>query len=146
MYGLREKQLYKAFSNIKKEKKEEQLGQQLLVKLESRIDNLIYRSGMVPTRRCARQLVAHGHFLVNGVKTKTPSFQIKEGQIISLRKPNILMKNEVVNNSLQQKKITPSYISLDKEKMILSFLRKPSEQDKEIQELEKNIKMSLVAE
>ena len=146
LYGLREKQLYKTFAGTKKEKNEEQPGQNLLISLETRIDNLIYRSGIVPTRRCARQLVAHGHFLVNNTKTKTPSYQVKEGQIISLRKPAILSNNKIITESLQQKKIAPTYISLNKQKMTITFLRKPTKQDKEIQELEKNIKTSLVAE
>lgn len=146
LYGLREKQLYKAFANVRKEKTKEQPGQQLLINLESRIDNIVYRSGIAPTRRCARQLVSHGHFLVNSVKTKTPSFQLKEKQIISFRKPDVLLKNEIINKSIQQMNVVPPYITFNKNDMTITFLRKPTKQDKEIQNLEKNIKTSLVAE
>ena len=61
------------------------LGQNLLITLESRLDNVIHRAGLAQTRRLARQLVNHGHFTVDGVSTDIPSFRVKPGQVIKVK-------------------------------------------------------------
>lgn len=60
-------------------------GENLLRILESRLDNLVYRLGFAPSRKSARQLVLHGHFLVNGKKVSVPSFQARPGDVVSVR-------------------------------------------------------------
>lgn len=60
-------------------------GENLLQILESRLDNVIYRAGLAPTRRAARQLVTHGHFLVNGVRVDVPSYRVSQYDIIDWR-------------------------------------------------------------
>lgn len=83
LYGLLEKQ----FANIMKEaaRKKGQSGQVLLQLLERRLDNVVYRAGWSVSRRGARQIVSHGHLMVNGRRVDIPSLRIKEGDAISVR-------------------------------------------------------------
>lgn len=83
LYGLLEKQ----FRNLMKEadRKQGESGQVLLELLERRLDNTVYRAGFAPSRRAARQLVSHGHFLLNGTRVDIPSIRIKEGDEIVAR-------------------------------------------------------------
>lgn len=83
LYGLLERQ----FRNLMQEasKKEGESGAILLEYLERRLDNTIYRSGLAPSRRAARQLVTHGHFMLNGRRVDIPSIRLKPGDIIELR-------------------------------------------------------------
>ncbi len=83
LYGLLERQ----FSNLMKEadRKEGQSGAQLLQFLERRLDNVIYRSGLAPSRRAARQLTTHGHFMLNDRRVDIPSIRLKVGDVVTLR-------------------------------------------------------------
>ncbi len=83
LYGLLEKQ----FSNLMAEanRKEGQSGEMLLSLLERRLDNVVYRSGLAPSRRAARQLTTHGHFMLNGRRVDIPSIRVKVGDQITLR-------------------------------------------------------------
>lgn len=83
LYGLLEKQ----FRNLMKEatRIQGESGQNLLILLERRLDNTVYRAGFAPSRRAARQLVSHGHFLLNGTRVDIPSIRIKEGDEIVAR-------------------------------------------------------------
>ncbi|NBU33669.1 30S ribosomal protein S4 [bacterium] len=83
LYGLLEKQ----FSNLMKEatKASGQSGETLLRLLEQRADNVVYRSGLAPSRRAARQLVTHGHFLLNGRRIDIPSLRVSIGDVFTVR-------------------------------------------------------------
>src|SRR3954462_3468155 len=83
LYGLLERQ----FSNLMKEanRKQGQSGELLLQFLEQRLDNAVYRSGFAPSRRAARQLVTHGHFMLNGRRVDIPSIRVRIGDEITLR-------------------------------------------------------------
>ncbi len=83
LYGLLEKQ----FSNLMKEanRSQGQSGTILLQLLERRADNVVYRSGFAPSRRAARQLVTHGHFMLNGTRVDIPSIRMKAGDTLTLR-------------------------------------------------------------
>lgn len=83
LYGLLERQ----FSNLMKEasRTQGQSGQMLLQLLERRLDNVVYRAGFAPSRRAARQLVTHGHFMLNDRRVDIPSIRVKEGDHIVLR-------------------------------------------------------------
>ena len=83
LYGLTEKQFHKVFDRASKMKGI--AGDNMFILLESRIDNLVYRMGMARTRRSARQIVNHGHILVNGIKVNIPSYTCKPGDIISVK-------------------------------------------------------------
>lgn len=82
-YGLSEKQFARYVHEAMDAHGSASTG--LLSRLESRLDNVIYRAGFVKTRRAARQMVGHGHVLVNGRRLNIPSYQVKEGEAISIR-------------------------------------------------------------
>lgn len=82
-YGVLEKQFRRYYE--KASRQPGITGENLLRLLELRLDNVIYRLGFAATRRQARQLVSHGHFRVNGAKVNIPSYQVREGDIISLK-------------------------------------------------------------
>ena len=82
-YGVMESQFHKHF--VEAERRGGVTGDNLLQILESRLDNVVYRMGFADSRRQARQLVRHGHFMVNGRKTNIPSFLVKAGDVISVR-------------------------------------------------------------
>ncbi len=94
IYGLLEKQ----FRNLLKEANriEGQAGTNLIVLLEKRLDNAVYRAGFAPSRRAARQLVTHGHFELNGRRVDIPSIQVKPGDEIKLRAKST--KNDYFTN------------------------------------------------
>src|ERR1700753_3264401 len=83
LYGLLERQ----FSNLMKEadRRQGQSGQVLLQLLEQRADNAVYRAGFAPSRRAARQLVSHGHFLLNDARVDIPSIRLKPGDRLAAR-------------------------------------------------------------
>ena len=82
-YGISERQFknYIAAAIVKKER----ASYHLYELLESRLDNVVYRLGFAPTRRAARQMVSHGHILVDGVRVKVPSYQVRPGQAVTIR-------------------------------------------------------------
>jgi len=99
IYGLSERQFRNIFERVVKEPGV--TGEALLIALESRLDNLVYRMGMATSRAQARQLVRHGHFLVNGKRVDIPSFSLKSGDTVIVREgsrenPTILHAREEV--------------------------------------------------
>jgi len=136
-YGLqlREKQrmkylyevLEKQFRNYykKAQNKSGPSGDNLVVLLESRLDNTIYRLGFAPTRRAGRQLVVHKHFLVNNKIVNIPSYQLKAGDSISVRDKS--RKMEVFQDSMKRiKGDNPTeWLSLNKAKLIGTFVDVP---------------------
>ncbi|MEC3913255.1 30S ribosomal protein S4 [Nocardia sp. CDC160] len=82
-YGVMEKQFRRYYEEANRQKGK--TGDNLLRLLETRLDNVVYRAGLARTRRQARQLVSHGHFLVNGVKVDVPSFQVSQYDIIDIK-------------------------------------------------------------
>ena len=83
IYGVLEKQFHNAY--LKAESRPGKTGDNLLITVERRLDNVVYRMGFAMTRRQARQLVSHAHFTVNGKKVNIPSYQIKAGDVIEVR-------------------------------------------------------------
>ena len=98
MYGLLEKQFRTYYK--KAQTKTGPTGHNLLIMLESRLDNTIFRLGLAPTRRAARQLVSHKHFLVNNKCVNIPSFQLKPDDIINVREKS--KKMELFQDSLRK--------------------------------------------
>lgn len=82
-YGVMEKQFRRYYEEANRQKGK--TGDNLLRLLEARLDNVVYRAGLARTRRQARQLVSHGHFVVNGVKVDVPSFQVSQYDIIDVK-------------------------------------------------------------
>lgn len=104
LYGLLEKQ----FAKLMKEagRREGLSGENLLQLLELRLDNVVYRSGLATSRRAARQLVGHGHFMLNGRRVDIPSIRVKAGDVITVREKStksgyFTAIDDVVANSLQ---------------------------------------------
>ena len=87
MYGLNERQFANTFAKATKMKGV--TGYNFLCLLESRLDNVVYRMGFARTRRAARQLVNHGHILVNGKKVDIPSFQVATGSTIQIKEKSL---------------------------------------------------------
>lgn len=83
-YGLTESQ-FSRYVHEAMEKKGKTAVQGLLNRLESRLDNVVYRAGFVKTRRAARQMVSHGHIMVDGRRVNIPSFKVEEGMVVSVR-------------------------------------------------------------
>lgn len=107
LYGLTEKQFKKYVIRAKKTK--EETGQALFQSLEARLDNVVYRLGFVPARSVARQLVSHGHVLVDNKKVNIPSYQIKPGQIVSL-KAKSLKHQQVISSLKERDLILPDWL------------------------------------
>jgi small subunit ribosomal protein S4 len=123
LYGLREKQLRNLLSKLKSRKGN--IKENLIITLESRFDNIVFRSGLVTTRRMARQLVNHGHFLVDGKKVDIPSYEIKLKSIIQLKK-NSLKENPIIKEGLEKTILTAPYVSLNKDNLDIKYLRYPN--------------------
>lgn len=132
MYGLTEKQFKKVFDRASKMKGI--AGDNMFVLLESRIDNLVYRMGMARTRRSARQIVNHGHILVNGIKVNIPSYTCKPGDIISVKENS--MNHPAIIDAVELKMSTPAFVEFDAKKLEGKYVRIPdrSELNQEINE------------
>jgi len=132
MYGLTEKQFHKVFD--KAQKMQGIAGENLLVLLESRLDNLVYRLGMANTRRGARQVVNHGHILVNGKKVDIPSYRVKPGDVISVKENSL--NHPAILAALEGKATVPAYLEFDAKKLTGKYVRLPerSELNSEINE------------
>ena len=87
IYGVQEKQFRNTFD--KASKKKGITGENLLIMLKERLDNVVYRLGLATTRREARQLVVHSHYTVNGKKVNIPSYQVKPGDVIKVREKSV---------------------------------------------------------
>ncbi len=113
IYGVLEKQFYHYY--LLAEKKAGLTGENLLKILESRIDNVVYRLGYASTRREARQLVGHGHFLVNGHKVDIPSYLVKEGDVISVKEKSRSSVKFKALMEMNAKSIVPKWLEKDAE-------------------------------
>ena len=126
-YGVGEKQFRKYFEMA--ENKKGITGENLLQILESRLDNVVYRAGFGVSRAQARQLVNHGHFDVNGVKTDIPSYLVKPGDVISVREikkdSKIIKENAEVNAA----KPIPEWLEKNNEKLEVKVVRLASRED-----------------
>ena len=138
MYGLREKQFRNLFE---KAKKKGDAGTVLLQMLENRLDNTIYKLGLAVSRAQARQMVSHALFLVNNKKVNIPSFQVKTGDIIEIKK-NKQQKKIFLDLENKIKKIDlPSWLNFDLLEKKAKVLHEPKEPD-----LEKSINREAIVE
>ena len=125
-YGLGERQLRRYFDIAGRKKGN--TGQNMMLLCEQRLDNVIRRAGFTKTRPQARQGVTHGHFQVNGVKVTKPSYQIRPGDIITVRdRENLLVFYRVMaeNNSPE----TPDWVTFDVETLRVTVLGAPGPSD-----------------
>lgn len=139
IYGLLEKQFALTFNKAKRMTGD--VNNNLLILLETRLDNVIFRSGLAQTRRLARQLVTHGHFMVDGQKVNIPSYVVKPGQVIKV-KENKLNKGYWKNISERIEKVEAAgWISLDAKNFTLTVNSRPNQGD-----LPKNIATNLIVD
>ena len=126
-YGVLESQFRRYFEMA--EKKKGITGENLLQILESRFDNVVYRLGFASSRAEARQLVRHGHFLVNGEKVNIPSYLLKAGDEITVREKS---KNSPKFKEIQESigsRLIPAWLDMDKENLRGKVVNLPSRED-----------------
>ncbi|WKV14015.1 30S ribosomal protein S4 [Marivirga harenae] len=137
-YGVLERQFANLFD--KASRKKGITGEVLLQLLESRLDNVVFRLGIAPTRRAARQLVGHKHVLVNGEILNIPSYQVKEGDVIGVREKSKSL--EAVTDSLSSNTVSKySWLEFDKSSMSGKFVNTPQRED-----IPENINEQLIVE
>jgi len=137
MYGLNERQFLKTFKEAAKLRGIH--GEDFLKLLESRLDNLVYRIGFAKTRRAARQLVNHGHVLVDGNKVDIPSYRVKVGSLISLK--DDFKEHVITKSALDAQTNRVAYINYDDAKKEATYVRMP-----ERSELNADINEALIVE
>lgn len=111
MYGILEKQFRRYFQTAAKKKGV--TGEMLLQLLETRLDNMVCRMGFAPNRSCARQLVSHGHFLVNGRKVNIPSYHVQVGDVIEVKESS--RDIGIIGDSLSkiEQRGIPAWVEID---------------------------------
>src|SRR5204862_3636174 len=107
-YGILEKQFRRYYHEAAR--RQGKTGDNLLQLLECRLDNVVYRAGFARTRRHSRQLVTHGHFLVNGKKVDIPSFQVTQYDIIDVREKSLEMTPFIVARETHGERIVPAWL------------------------------------
>ena len=122
MYGMTERQFSNLFVRAGKIK-EGTHGANFMALLERRLDNMVYRLGLATTRRQARQLVNHGHILVNGKKVDIPSYQVKPGTVIEVKETSKNLK--VINEALEASLATVAFVEVDKDAKKGTYVRVP---------------------
>jgi len=127
IYGVLEKQFYHYYELATK--MEGQTGNNIIVLLESRLDNIIFRLGYAATRREARQLVNHGHFLVNGKRVDIPSYRVKAGDEISLREKSRSSVKFKDNLEKTSSRVVPLWLDSNKDEFKATVTRMPSAED-----------------
>jgi len=127
LYGLMEKQFRNYFEKASRGKGI--TGEALLLGLECRLDNMVYRMGFCSSRSGARQLVQHGHFLVNDKKVTVPSYQVKSGDRISLKEKS--RQNAHILESLEgvERRGMPTWLELDKKNFIGTVKTLPTREE-----------------
>jgi small subunit ribosomal protein S4 len=112
MYGLLESQFRGTF--VKAERLKGVTGTNLLVLLERRLDNVVYRLGFANSRTQARQLVRHNHFMVNGRKVNIPSFQVKKGDTVSVKEKSQKIASIIESMEAVARRGVPQWLELEK--------------------------------
>ena len=137
-YGILERQFRNLFEKASRSKGI--TGEILLQLCESRLDNVVFRMGISPSRRGARQLVSHRHITVNGNIVNIPSYQLKAGDVVGVREKSKSL--EVISNSLAGRSISNfSWLEWDSTELTGKFLNAPSRE-----EIPENIKEQLIVE
>lgn len=135
IYGVSEKTFKNYYQKAARSK--EDTGKRLLQLLETRLDNVFFKGGLADSRSIARQLISHGFCLVDGKKVNIPSYQVKPGQVITVKSKGLEL--ELVKKSLAQKKSIPPW--LKRKAAVIKMERLP-----EREEMEANIDEQLIIE
>ncbi|MEH7442495.1 30S ribosomal protein S4 [Heyndrickxia sp. MSNUG] len=137
MYGVTERQFRNLFD--KASKMPGKHGENFMILLEARLDNVVYRLGLARTRRGARQLVNHGHIMVDGARVDIPSYRVAPGQTITLREKSRNL--DVVKEAIEVNNFVPDFLTFDADKLEGTFTRMP-----ERSELPAEINEALIVE
>ncbi|MFZ1320805.1 MAG: 30S ribosomal protein S4 [Ignavibacteria bacterium] len=126
-YGVLENQFRRYFEAANK--KSGVTGDNLVKLLERRLDNTVYRLGLAPSRKSARQLILHRHFTINGKVVNIPSFLLKSGDLIQVREKS--KKLDIIHDSMKRVKdnMLPSWLNLDKANLQGVFMKEPERSD-----------------
>ncbi len=114
-YGVLEKQFIRYYHEASR--RPGKTGDNLLQMLECRLDNVVYRAGFARTRRHARQLVNHGHFLVNGHKVDIPSYQVSAHDVIDVRAKSVEMTPFIISRETHGERLVPAWLEVITNKM-----------------------------
>ncbi len=136
-YGILEKQFKNLFE--KASRQGGNTGEVLMQLVESRLDNVVYRFGLAPTRRAARQLVSHRHITVNGELVNIPSYQLKPGDVVGVREKSKSL--QTITDSLENNKSNYEWLKWNDEKMEGEFVNRP-----ERVQIPENIQEHLIVE
>ncbi|MBR7072516.1 MAG: 30S ribosomal protein S4 [Eubacterium sp.] len=127
IYGILEKQSRRVYEEA--ERMQGVTGENMVMLLETRLDNVVYRLGLCQTRKQARQFVSHAHFLVNGKKVNIPSYRVKVGDVITVRNKS---KDIDVFKTVKEEgpaQVLPKWVELDKENLTGKVLALPTSED-----------------
>ena len=127
IYGVLEKQFLGYYE--KAVRMPGKAGDNLLIQLESRLDNVVFRLGYATTRREARQLVNHGHFTVNGKKVNIPSYQVKPGMVVALKESSRSIERFKMNLENNAYHVIPKWLEFDAANMIGKVVAAPTRED-----------------
>ena len=127
IYGVLEKQFRSYYE--KAVRMPGKAGDNLLIQLESRLDNVVFRLGYATTRREARQLVNHGHFTVNGKKVNIPSYQVKPGMVIELKESSRKIERFKENVEANSSIAVPRWLEFDPNNMVGKVVAAPTRED-----------------
>jgi small subunit ribosomal protein S4 len=136
-YGVLEKQFSNLFEKASHSKGI--TGEVLLQLLESRLDNVVYRLGLAPSRAAARQLVSHRHITVNGDVVNVPSYSLRTGDIVGVREKSKAL--EVIGDSLASRRVSVSWLEWDAAQLAGKYMSRPERAD-----IPENIKEQLIVE
>jgi small subunit ribosomal protein S4 len=137
LYGILERQFAKTFDRASR--KTGITGENLLQLIESRLDNVVYRLGIAPSRMAARQLVSHKHITVNGRVVNIASYILRAGDIVAVRERSKSL--EVVAGSVHSRNVKSSWLEFDKATMTGKFISVPARD-----QIPENIKEHLIVE
>ena len=129
-YGVLEKQFRRYY--VEASRRGGKTGDNLLQLLECRLDNVVYRAGFARTRRHARQLVNHGHFLVNGKKVNIPSFQVTQYDVIDVREKSLEMTPFIVARETFGERIVPGWMDVVIDRMRILVHQVPTREQIEM--------------
>ena len=126
-YGLLENQLRSTFARAARMKG--RAGENLLILLERRLDNVVFRLGFATSRNEARQLVRHGHFDVDGRKASTPSIQVRSGQVVTVREKSKKVVRIAAALEALEGRAVPQWLEIDKENFAGTVKQMPARED-----------------
>ena len=127
IYGVLEKQFRGYYERA--ERMTGKTGDNLLIQLESRLDNVVFRLGYAATRREARQMVNHGHFTVNGKKVNIPSYQVKPGMVIELKESSRKIERFKENVEANSSIAVPRWLEFDPNTLVGKVVAAPTRED-----------------